>query len=305
MLLRREGASRKGCANKLLVDGRVYHVQVFLRAPAPVEAPRLVVVSYQPNDMAQEILRVCLRAIQRYTPEPHELWVVDNNSTWANVEWLLRWPDLNVVLNRTEPIPSGERGILARMRGKPNQQTWGSYANGVALDLAACLLDPQSRYLMTLHMDTMPCRAGWLTFLQSKLRDGVAAAGVRMDKARTPEGVPHVLGCLLDFQLFQQLHLDFLPQLPEYDVGDRATAALRETGRAMFACRNTLWDPLLVESIPPSSPLRHLNVDRAFDDDGDVIFLHLGRGVRKSSGEYSKGVTPEEWIRFAYEHLLV
>jgi hypothetical protein len=60
----------------------------------------------------------------------------------------------------------------------------------------------------------------------------------------------------------------------------------------------------LVERISASSPLRHLHVDRSFDDDGNVIFLHLGRGVRKSSGDYSRGTTPEEWIGFAEEHFL-
>ena len=114
----------------------------------------------------------------------------------------------------------------------------------------------------------------------------------------------HVLGCLVDFQLFRQLNLDFLPRLPQYDVGDRVTVALREAGYGVFACRNTLWDAELVHAIPPSSPLRLLNVDRSIDDEGHVIFLHLGRGIRKSFGESGAGTTPEEWVNFAEEHLL-
>jgi hypothetical protein len=47
-----------------------------------------------------------------------------------------------------------------------------------------------------------------------------------------------------------------------------------------------------------------LPVDRALDDDGNVIFLHLGRGVRKSALRSSKGVTVEEWIDFADTYLL-
>jgi len=34
-----------------------------------------------------------------------------------------------------------------------------------------------------------------------------------------------------------------------------------------------------------------------------VIFLHLGRGVLKSSGDHRSGVSPREWLRFAHEHL--
>ena len=300
-LLRSDSHLRKV---RLRVDGRTYTVQVLQRVAQPKQAPRLIVVAYQPNELAQNVLRVCVQAIQRYTPEPHELWVVDNNSPMVNVDWLLRQPEINVVLNRTEPLPPEGRGLWVRWRQSQCQQNWGSYANAVALELTVRLVAPQAHYLMTLHMDTLPCRAGWLSFLQSKLGDGIGAAGVRMDRGRTSEGVLHILGFLVDFQLFRQLNLDFLPQLPQYDVGDRVTTALRDAGYDVFACRNTLWEPQLVRTIPSSSPLRHLHVDRSFDDDGNVIFLHLGRGVRKSSGDHDTGTMPEEWIGFAEEHLL-
>jgi hypothetical protein len=32
--------------------------------------------------------------------------------------------------------------------------------------------------------------------------------------------------------------------------------------------------------------------------------VHRGRGVQKSSAQLIKGMTPEEWIKFADEHLL-
>ena len=119
------------------------------------------------------------------------------------------------------------------------------------------------------------------------------------------EGVLHVLGYMVDFQLFTKLGLDFLPDLPRFDVGDRVTVALREAGYEVFACDNTLWKPILEEKIPASSPLRQFHVDRSFDDDGNVIFLHLGRGVRKSIGAHRRGTTADEWIRMVSERLLV
>ena len=158
---------------------------------------------------------------------------------------------------------------------------------------------------MCMHMDTMPCRPGWLSYLRSKIKDKVAAAGVRMDRTRTPNGVLHVLGYMVDFQLFKQLELDFFPDLPQLDVGDGVTVRLREEGYEVFACPNTLWDPSIAEKIPPSSPLRDFRVDRALDDKGNVIFLHLGRGVRKSLGVHTQGTPADEWLRIAYQHLLI
>jgi hypothetical protein len=166
-------------------------------------------------------------------------------------------------------------------------------------------IDPASHYLMSLHMDTMPCHPGWLTFLLAKVEGDVAAAGVRMDTSRTPEGVLHVLGFVVDYQRFRMLGLDYFPQLPKYDVGDRVTVELRRAGYRVFACRNTLWEPSLVEQIPADSPLRSLPVDRSFDDEGNVIFLHLGRGVRKSSDGYERGLTAQEWVTFADRELLI
>jgi hypothetical protein len=289
---------------KLEVDGRIYTVDVLRRIVQPVQAPRLVLVSFQPESLTQEILSVCIQAIQRYTHEPHELWIIDNNSPLKNTNWLLEWPNINVVFNRTEPFPPESRSLPSRKRQIQIYQGYGSYANAVALELAVRLIDPQSHYLMTMHMDTMPCYRGWLSFLLSKFGSKVRGVGVRMDKTRTPEGVLHILGCLLDYQLFRQLGPSFLPQLPQYDVGDLVTVALREAGYTVFACPNTLWEPHLEDKIPSSSPLRHLHVDRSFDDNGHVIFLHLGRGVRKSLGTHKTGTRPEEWIKFAKRHLL-
>ncbi len=289
---------------ELSIDGRQYDVGVIRKTVAAPDAPRLVVVSRQQNGSAADVVKVCIEAVQHFTKEPHELWVVDNNSPRSHPDWLVEWPELNVVLNFTEPRPPEARTGSDEM-DPDGQLTWDSYANAIGLEIAVRLIDPRSKYLMSMHMDTMPSHPKWLSFLTSKIKDRVRAAGVRMDKTRTPEGVLHVLGYLVDFQLFQELKLDYFPQLPQLDVGDRVTLKLRESGYEVFACPNTLWEPELASRIPSSSPFREFRVDRAFDDDGRVIFLHLGRGVRKSIGVHQKGTLVEDWVRFAHEQLLV
>jgi hypothetical protein len=289
----------------LVVDGRAYDVQVTRNISLPPDAPRLAVVSRQNNEAATNLVRVCIDAVRHFTAEPHELWVIDNNSPLENVQWLLEIPDINVALNRTEPLPEEARNADTAKDEPDSQLRWDSYANAIGLEIVARLIDPESTYIMSMHMDTMPCRAGWLSYLKSKISGNVRAAGVRMDRTRTPEGVLHVLGYMVDFQLFKKLKLDYLPDMPQLDVGDKVTIRLREDGHEVFACPNTLWEPSLAEKIPASSPLKNFRVDRAFDDEGNVIFLHLGRGVRKSLGVHTRGTLADEWVRIAYQKLLV
>ncbi|MDP8257491.1 MAG: hypothetical protein P9M14_17230 [Candidatus Alcyoniella australis] len=289
---------------KLEIDRRLYAIQLCRKSHAVAEAPRLVVVGYQPNELSRKILKICIESIQRFTIVPYELWVVDNNSPFQNAQWLLDWPNINVVLNRTEPRSQLKlHRRLMPWRELSSKQHSGSYANAAALEIAAKLIDNESRYIMTLHMDTMPATFGWLGFLQGKINDTVRAAGVRMDTARVEQGVLHVLGCLVDFQLLTQLKVGFFPDLPRLDVGDRVTVALREAGYQVYACRNTLWQPELASNIPGDSPFRSLNVDRSFDDDDNIIFLHLGRGIVKSEGKKLNGMNPQQWIEFAEDYL--
>lgn len=280
---------------ELTINGVKHELQWKRNITQPDDAPRILVISHITNQRALDLLETCVAGVREFTPEPHELWVIDNNSP---VEWLhslKQIPSINLVLNRTEPRPAH----LSHLDLETAQFHYGSYANAIGLEIGAYLIDSSSRYLMTMHMDTMPVKSGWLSYLKSKLNDKTAASGVRMDNTRTRDGVLHVLGYMVDFQVFRKLELNFFPNLPDYDVGDEVTVKLREAGYDVFACRNSLWNPDLVSLIPDSSVLRHLNVDRSFDDDDDVIFLHLGRGVRRSSGNHTRGVTIEGWLSAA------
>ncbi|MGB9616395.1 MAG: hypothetical protein ACP5LD_01025 [Desulfomonilaceae bacterium] len=296
-------------AQEIVVDGKTYSTYVVRKRRLSPAAHRLVVVSRLTNNASQKILSMCVRSIERFTPEPHELWIVDNNSPEDLVGVLVDLPEVNVIFNRTEPIPPQ----VGEAAAPTDQLEWGSYANAIGLELAARVIDPETRYLMTLHMDSLPCHPTWLSFLTSQLtagrtekgspEKGVAAAGVRMDTTRSPEGVLHILGCLVDYQVFRALGLSFFPELPAFDVGDKVTIGLRAAGYGVFACRNTLWEPELQDKIDPASPWRAVPVDRALDRDNRVIFCHLGRGVRKASGSVAKGASIEEWLEAAQRNL--
>lgn len=274
---------------KITVDGNLYDIYIKRNACGRPNSPKLVVVSYLPNSLARGILDLCIRSIKKYTPEEHELWVVDNNSPQESLGWLYDQQGINIVFNRSRYVNNG------------------SYDNGIALELAIRLIDESTGYMMTLHQDIMACKEGWLSGMLSKMDDKIRAVGVRLDKYRVPEGILHVLGYIIDFQIFKGLGLSFLPQLPDYDVGDLAIVKLRKAGYSIYSFPNSLHEPSLIDCLPDSSPFKAVYMDRTFDDDKDIFFLHLGRGVVKSEGkgDFKGKTSPEEWIRFGKQYVLI
>ena len=81
------------------------------------------------------------------------------------------YKDINLVLIRTEPKEKG------------------SYANGLALEVASKLIDRESKYVVTFHLDVAVTRYGWFKFMLSKLDENVRASGFRLNKERVKEGV--------------------------------------------------------------------------------------------------------------------
>jgi hypothetical protein len=282
------------------LDGWSYKLDVFRQTQTGPDTVKILIPAYQPNDTASAILKVCIEAVKKFTPpSEYELWVVDNNSSLDRSEWLKNVKDINVILNLTEPRPQEERTILKKMAFWRNQTMWGSYANAVGLELVAKLLPSDTRFVMTLHMDTMPCHPNWLGFLKTKINEHTSAAGICMERLRVPEGVLHILGCLFEYSEARKRNLDFFPDLPKLDVGDKITVGFRGTGKKVFVCRNTYENPEYVEHILVDSQFRKINVVRAFDDDWNVIFMHLGRGIPKAGQRYSgKTSSAEDWLTF-------
>jgi SAM-dependent methyltransferase len=268
--------------------------------------------------MSKEITRVCIQSINKYTTEPHEIWVVDNNSPVKHSKWLNDIPFVNVVFNKTEPInPFLNKKcnkyfkIIRHKMG--DQRKDASYANAIGLEIGIRCIGPSSKYVFTMHSDTLVLKNNWLSYFKSKLNDKVKVASFRRDPRRV--NALHIGGMLIDFTLFRKLNMSFMPNmrqerypdLPEYDVGDRITLEVLKNNYETFVCKNTFNNPKLEKYIPDSNPLKYLRVDKSFDDNKNVIFLHLGRGIVKSIGEYKQRgkTTPQQWMRFAENVVLV
>ena len=273
---------------EISIDGYTYEIYLKEKTAASKNFPRLVIVSYQPNKDASELLRLCIKSIQKFTDTGYELWIVDNNSPEENIKWLDSVKDINIVYVRTDP-------------GEDN----GSYANAIALEIAAKLINPESKYFLSLHEDTVVCRYGWLKYLLSKFDDKTKAVGFRLTKARVPEGVLHICGYIIDFQFFIKQGLDFLPQLPYLDTGDKAICEIRKSGFKIFCTPNTFDDKDLVGSIPETLAVQGLNATRSFNDKNEIVYMHLGRGVSKAKKIYGnqEKCSFEEWSEYIRSRL--
>jgi glycosyltransferase involved in cell wall biosynthesis len=200
---------------KIIIDNKEYLIQVFNKTKK--QGTILAIVSFIPNDNANKILEACIKTIKKFTLENYELWIVDNNSPERYKNWLKNIRDINLILNFT------------------SYSLGGSYENGVGLDIIKKQINNETKYLMTLHMDTLVCRYGWLKSLISEIRNKVVAIGVRMDKGRDSKGIPHVLGCLYEFAKIKRNDYSFLPKLPRYDTGDLISNKLRKAGYKLLA----------------------------------------------------------------------
>lgn len=311
-------------SHQISIDNQVYEVDILERVNLGDTATRIIVTNFSVNDTANDVLRVCIESIRKFTTEEVEIWAVDNASDQRHVDWLIQFDDqLNLVLNRTEPINPfhKQQGVIQKtrqfLRGNipPTSQLHqdGSYANAIALELGRLCIAPSSHTILTMHSDTLVAKPGWLSHLKSKLTAKNRAAAFRRDTGRVH--ALHIGGLLLDYTLFKPLQMSFLPNMrrerypnaPEYDVGDQITLQLVENGFETYVSPNTFNEPELVEKLRPNSSFRALApCDLCFDDNWDVFYLHLGRGTVKSAGMYKKTgkVSPKQWVEFAEEYLL-
>lgn len=280
------------------IEGTRYTFEVMERSRAHEAGAVAIVV---PCHEAFELTRACLEAIHRFTDVPHEVWVVDNASSTATVARLTSETTANLLLNRTAPWRRS--GLFARFLPWYRQTGGGSIANGVALELAAGVVD--APWMFVMHNDAMPCKRGWMRYLLSRLDARVRGVGVRQDPTRVQ--AMHQSGFLFDFSLFRPLGMSFLPGLPGYDTGDLVSVRLRENGYAVAFCENAFNDPELRRRLSDDHWLKPIACDIGFDAAGDPFYLHLGRGTLRSARpgfDQARGLSLAEWLALVRSNLL-
>ncbi|HBC89603.1 MAG TPA: hypothetical protein DCZ94_21915 [Lentisphaeria bacterium] len=110
------------------------------------------------NYKTEELTRLCLRSIRRFTRDyPYEVVVVDNDSGDASLDYLRSLSWIKLIERPGQVMKSG------------------SWAHGTALDLG--LDAARTEFFVAMHSDTFVHKAGWLPFLADLAKQDIACAG--------------------------------------------------------------------------------------------------------------------------------
>jgi hypothetical protein len=193
----------------------------------------------------------------------------------------------------------------------------------------------ESDLVFICHNDTIACSENWMEYLYGKIKDGCSIAGTVRDNVRI--GAVHISGMLLTAELAKNVscypilptkHRAYLlglssqkineieatrvflnlPLDAELDVGDTYTRYCRLNNLKYFACENTenAEVKLKPKYIDWENRYNMRKVGRALDDNGNIIFMHLGRGIAKKDNMYPKPgrATHDQWEIFVEEEIL-
>ena len=267
----------------------------------------LIISSHQPTPHATQLLRVAIESALLQVGPVVELCVIDiGSSSGHKIISAQDYPGVKFVSRPRIPRPRSLKYVpgtlLQKIRNlfrRPHRI--GSYANawGLELGLREVIYESPNPpdFFMTLQMDVMFTRTDTLSHLLAECGSGVAAVGVRSQPSfdRSVE-ILHSLGCLWSTKAFLSLNTTMFPEFPRFDVGEKAISEARAAGFGLRAMANTYTNPSL-ESKVIDRRFRGFKADRSIDTNGEVLFMHLGRGVPLATGQANGRVQSiDEWV---------
>ena len=162
-------------------------------------------------------------------------------------------------------------------------------------------------WVFVAHCDVCVTSERFYSSVFSKVKEGNMMVGTVLDPSRIKINAIHVSGFLIDAVISRKINY-FPRDLGNgihLDVGDDATLYCRENNVKHFCFRNTFNSPFLINNI--DKKYQDIYCDRCLDDDDNVIFMHLGRGIPKTNNTYKvPGKTHiEKWKDFCYNRVII
>jgi glycosyltransferase involved in cell wall biosynthesis len=207
----------------------------------------VVIVNWNGGTLLPDVLR----AIERYSPVPPELIVVDNASGDGSRAWL------QAHRHRLRPV------LLPR-----------NIYHGAAMDLGFLL--SRTEYVVALDVDAFPTRADWLEVLQAPLREGATVSG-----ARALRDYAHPCCLMMRLDRFVARRHTFQPHVGDWRP-ERLGTEEWDTGESIS--RREGDDHLAL--LPRTHARGPGHLGSVF---GDVVF-HNGASVRLLAGDRVEGI---------------
>ena len=268
----------------------------------------LVIASFQPNLLASEILRVTLGSINKFNYVDTSVWVIDVGSgKKSHLVSPNEFKNFNFIY--VDRIPEEKKcNFYLKFLSWIKKKNKGSYENGWMLEFAKKLflkINYNPSFFMTLHMDVMFTNPETINKLRQKLlkKQYIACGVIDQMNLGNEYKILHPLGCMWNYNLFKKLNLNFMPKFPKFDVGEKAISVSLDKNFKIFAYENSRNDSFLLDRIHDKYKSLK-SVDVCVDENNNVIFLHLGRGILKSSNKYKKNsFTTIDWINWYKNNL--
>ncbi len=177
----------------------------------------------------------------------------------------------------------------------------GSIANGLGIELAKKYITTDYTFLC--HSDVCVTSKKFFTELENKGNEGFCVVGLSKDTIRI--GAAHASGLLVSTHILKDTSV--MPDLPRLDVCDRLTEYCNDNTLPVSIFSNTYNDRSLVRELEGiyKDMGEACGVDRSISDDGEVIYMHLGRGTPKAHNKYFKPgkITHDKWLTICSEIL--
>ena len=207
----------------------------------------VVIVNWNGGPLLPDVLR----AIERYSPVPPKVIVIDNASSDGSRAWL-----------RTE-----------RRRLRPVLLPRNIY-HGAAMDLGFLLSN--TSHVVALDVDAFPVRADWLEVLEAGLRDDATVSG-----ARALRGYVHPCCLMMRLDRFVTRRHTFQPHVGDW-LPERLGREEWDTGESIS--RREGDDHLAL--LPRTHARGPGHLGSVF---GDIVF-HNGASVRLLAGDRVEGI---------------
>lgn len=271
----------------------------------------LVFASYQPNKTASDILRVALDSLEKINLDNISVWIFDAGS--PKLESLVdpaEYKKFNFIYVDFSPATWSQTPLIKKIFKKlffQKAPREGSYANSWTLEFALDYFRTTNylpKFFMSLQTDVIFTHFNSIVELYKKMlkNKNLIAGGFRMqDNLSKKYKIIHSLACMWNLELFNNLKLNLFPDLPNFDIGEKAIAKAIDLGYEVLGYKNLRTDFNIKNLILDKKfLLLGDGVDICINDKSEVVFLHLGRGIEKSKNVNlkQKKFSSTDWINW-------